>query len=99
MAELPGEQLGAAVGTSIIVDRNAAGFGWFVDPTPWENEEFVTNNNDGLIAIASTAAAGQIDLLTVVLHELGHLLGQDHDHAGGLMDQSLGLGVRRFPSA
>jgi len=40
-----------------------------------------------------TVAGGQMDLLTAVLHELGHVLGLDHgDVAGGLMGGTLAPG-------
>ena len=32
--------LGEAVGKTIFIDRDAAGYGWFVDPTPAADEEF-----------------------------------------------------------
>ena len=34
-----------------------------------------------------------MDLLTVLMHELGHLLGHDHD-ADGVMAETLAAGVR-----
>ena len=40
IADLPGAMLGRALGTTITLDHNAAGYGWFVDPTPWDNAEF-----------------------------------------------------------
>ena len=45
-------------------------------------------------------AADGVDLLTVLEHELGHVIGlSDNTQAGDLMDITLGLGVRRSPSA
>ena len=35
-----------------------------------------------------------MDLLTVVMHELGHVLGYDHDD-DGVMAETLAAGVRR----
>jgi hypothetical protein len=49
---------------------------------------------------AGSPAADQVDLLTVLEHELGHVLGlPDNGQVGDLMDISLGLGVRRAPAA
>jgi hypothetical protein len=39
-----------------------------------------------------------MDLLTAVAHEVGHLLGYDHDE-GGVMDDTLDTGMRRMPAA
>ena len=46
-------------------------------------------------------AVDRIDLLTVVEHELGHVLGLDDLDASldALMSAKLGSGVRRLPSA
>ena len=41
-----------------------------------------------------------MDLLTVVMHELGHVLGFEHNAstvAPDVMTHTLGLGVRRLP--
>jgi uncharacterized repeat protein (TIGR01451 family) len=48
----------------------------------------------------STPVPGQMDLLTVVTHEVGHMLGYG-DHASGndIMTTSLGTGMRRLPEA
>jgi hypothetical protein len=44
--------------------------------------------------------AARVDLLTVVLHELGHVYGLGHDATdGGLMAASLGTGERHLPDA
>ena len=40
----------------------------------------------------------EIDLVTVVMHELGHAMGFEH-HEAGVMESSLGPGERRLPSA
>jgi hypothetical protein len=52
-----------------------------------------------LLAGPGSAAANEVDLLTVLEHELGHVLGlPDNAETGDLMDITLGLGVRRAPS-
>ncbi len=90
LADLPGTQLGLASGHTIFLDANAAGWGWFVDLTPWDDAEFTTPGDQG--------EQHRIDLLTVLEHELGHLLGHDHDE-GGVMAETLSAGVRRSPQA
>lgn len=89
---------------TILLDDNAAGHGWFVDATPWDNEEFEPSaSGDELLAREDSSAYGKIDLLTVLMHEMGHLLGLGHDDwsgtSTGLMSTPLPTGVRRLPSA
>jgi hypothetical protein len=96
VADLPDGYLGAAplYGNTIYVDVTAAGYGWFVDPTPADDSEFGLGAADG-------TAAGRMDLLTVVMHELGHVLGLDSKYDGDpsdLMYAYLGTGDRRLPS-
>jgi hypothetical protein len=44
-------------------------------------------------------ADGRIDLASVLIHELGHVLGLDHDEAAGsVMHETLGAGTRLFPA-
>jgi len=96
IADLPGTLLGQSLGHTILIDRDAAGFGWFVDLTPWDDVEFTGFTGGGdLIAMPGGAADGRMDLLTVVMHELGHLLGYDHSDIG-LMQPTLAAGVRRL---
>jgi hypothetical protein len=49
------------------------------------------------VAPVGSPAAGHEDLLTVVLHEMGHLAGwpDASGSAGGLMNGTLGVGMRR----
>lgn len=97
IADLPNGLLGLVSGETITIDDNGAGFGWFVDATPGDNTEFVaTNGTQHLTARPGTPAAGRVDLLTVIMHELGHFLGYDHKNEG-LMDDTLPLGTRRLP--
>lgn len=85
LAELDGATLGLAAGTTITIDQDAAGYGWFVDRTPRKDTEFTAAGNQGEL--------GRIDLLTAVMHELGHVLSRAHA-AGGVMGETLGTGVR-----
>src|SRR5262249_23479689 len=67
---------------------NAAGWGWFVDRTPRDDSEFTTPGDQG--------EQNHMDLLTVLMHEMGHVLGLDHD-ADGVMQETLTAGTRRDP--
>src|SRR5262249_59995115 len=87
IADLGGLTLGkAAAGGVIWLDDNAAGWGWFIDPTPRDDSEFTTPGNQG--------EQGRMDLLTVLEHEVGHLLGRGHE-ATGVMQETLTAGTRR----
>jgi hypothetical protein len=104
VAPLPGNLLGYAdtAANAIYVDLDAAGHGWFVDSTPEHDEEFEGAGSD-LSARQGAPAAGRVDLLSVIEHELGHLLGLDDltaaEHAASLMTESLGRGSRRLPES
>ncbi len=101
MVDLPPGMLGQSVGDKIYLDSTAAGHGWFVDATPQDNIEF------SLVRSATERAAGdtslandRVDMLTVLLHEMGHVLGIDdlHQETGTkLMTAALPSSVRRFP--
>jgi outer membrane protein assembly factor BamB len=86
LADLGGTTLGLASGHTIWLDDNAAGWGWFVDKTPRDDREFTAPGEQG-----------RMDLLTVLMHEMGHLLGLDHD-AEGVMQETLPAGTRRLPT-
>src|SRR5262249_41746688 len=75
---------------AIWIDQTAAGYGWFIDPTPAADSASP--------AVPGSPAYGKIDLLTVVEHELGHELGFDDTAGDGLMSIFLGTGVRRTPA-
>jgi hypothetical protein len=84
IADLPGPWLGMAFPGAIWIDQDAAGYGWYLDASQ---------------AAWGSVPAGQVDLLTVVAHELGHELGFEDTDDGSLMDAFLPTGVRRLPAA
>jgi hypothetical protein len=99
IAALGGALVGEALAGVILIDPTAAGAGWFVDPTPSDDAEFATHVGESeLAALPGSPAYGKIDLLTVVLHEMGHELGFDHSADPlSLMFEDLGPGLRREP--
>ncbi len=94
IGDLPGAMLGLAAGNMITIDIDAAGHGWFVDSTPLDDAEF-----DAGSRLSTLDSQGQMDLLTVVMHELGHTAGlADRYEAGSeddLMYGWLEAGLRR----
>jgi hypothetical protein len=70
-ADLAGDSLGYASGRSILIDRDAAGYGW------------------------SLGGSGNgMDLVTAVAHEIGHVLGFDHEAERGVMGATLESGAQ-----
>lgn len=81
LTDLAGDQLASSRDDGrILVDLNAAGHGWFIDDTPEDDADM----GEGM------------DLLSALLHEIGHQLDYDHDHAeeGSVMDPFLSEGER-----
>ena len=105
IADLQGDEtVGVARGGHIILDDDAAGRGWFIDSTPFDDSEFTTFLSEThLVAEAGQDPVGEIDLLTTVLHEFGHVLGLDHvddaASAGDLLSDELATGERRLPGS
>jgi hypothetical protein len=74
--------------------NNSGNVEFFADPTPWDDVEYghyETYDRDfgtGLINIGrefsdpTGNAVGRVDLLTIVLHEIGHGLGLNSDYEG-----------------
>ncbi|MBI5889628.1 MAG: tandem-95 repeat protein [Nitrosomonadales bacterium] len=101
LADLPGAAIGQTTGSTITLDTNASGYTWFIDTTPGLNEEYLpTSNPNEWVAKAGSAAAGKMDMLSVLLHEYGHALGINHSaDPNDFMGTTLTAGVRRLPSA
>ena len=100
ISDLPGSYLGETEGNQVNMDVNAAGNGWFVDPTPASDEEFAPSGSQQQLAAVDPRAVDKIDLLTVVEHELGHVAGLNDQDAltNDIMSGVLGTGVRRNAS-
>ena len=100
-ADLQGAALGQTTGTTITLDTTASGYNWFIETTPADNSEFLpTSNPNEWVAKAGSAAAGKMDMLSVLLHEYGHALGINHSaDPNDFMGTTLTAGVRRLPSA
>jgi hypothetical protein len=94
IGELPTGWLGAYVSGSIVIDPTADGDGWFVDPT----DVGFAQGTGTEMALPGSAAAGHVDALTVVMHEMGHALGLP-DESAGIMSESLASGTRNLPTA
>jgi hypothetical protein len=100
-AELSGGAVGQTTGSTITLDIDAAGYSWYIDYTPYLNDEYLpTSNPNEWVAKAGTEAANKIDLLSVLRHEYGHAVGLDHTADGhNYMAATLQPSVRRLPSS
>ena len=97
VADLEGPTLGRVNEDTVWLDATAAGHGWFIDETPEDDTEFRAHGPDGALRATPTGeAAGAIDLLSVVTHELGHVLGLDSHE---LLSPTLDTGLRLLPNA
>ena len=100
--DLPSDLLGIAAGNRVIIDRNAAGAGWFfASATVTGPESGFVRNAAGKLQGSTPESASRVDLLSVVLHELGHRLGAGHHGPGDddWMSERLATGVRRLSHA
>ncbi len=97
ISDLSGSYLGETEGNRVYIDVNAAGNGWFVDPTPASDEEFASSGSQQQLTAVDPRALDRIDLLTVVEHELGHVAGLSDIYAvtDDIMNGVLGTGIRR----
>ncbi len=92
--------LGLEAGGRITINQTAAGFNWYGNAGGSSNQPSAVAGPTGESqAGPGGPAATEVDLLTVLEHELGHVLGlPDNDQAGDLMDITLGLAESRAPS-
>ncbi len=101
VADLQGLHLGASRPGFVSLDADAATTGWFIDETPASDEEFASEGR--MVANPGSLAVNRIDLLSTVMHELGHQLGlednYDNSARGQLMYGYLIPGERRLPVA
>jgi hypothetical protein len=102
LANIAGFDVGDSTPGHIVVDNDGAGYGWFLDSTPGDDSEFTGTGTD-LHAIAGGAADGKLDLMTVLMHELGHQVGLTDDYqaadSADLMYGYVNPGERRLPSS
>lgn len=104
IADLPDGQLATANSTSVRIDETAAGYGWFVDPAPLKDSEFdVPVPGRELQTREQSPAFGRMDLLTVVMRELGVAYRQGKkslpEQLRPLMQNTLSPAVRRVPDS
>src|ERR1041384_6540970 len=106
LADLPGALIAEADGTQIKIDQTAAGFEWYFDQSPIEDSEFeVPVIGRELQTTEYSPAHGKIDLLTVVMRELGEVYLQAgkripktvRKKLQPLMETTLSPSVRRLP--
>jgi hypothetical protein len=77
------QTLGTGKDAQITLDDNAAGQGWYIDYTPYLNEEYLPTSNPNLwVAREGSEAAGKMDMLSVLLHEYGHVMGLEGENGG-----------------
>lgn len=103
VGDLPNGMLGQQIGNHIIIDSNAAGYGWYLDGYPLDHSAFSINLIDGnaFMATPQSEAYSHVDLMTVVLHEIGHAIGEadvPYDSTQPqLMADQLATGTRILP--
>ena len=103
VADLPDLRLGEADGRIIRVDSNAGGTGWYVNGSTGSDAEFSSASSATRLYTQPTGApAGRLDLLTALMHEMGHALGLEDSYLAqdreSLMYGFLTMGERRLPA-
>jgi methionine-rich copper-binding protein CopC len=102
VATLSDSYLAEADDNLIRVDKSAGDNGWFIDTTPQDDAEFTyVVSGTHRYTTSDAAPAGRIDLLTAIIHELGHEIGLPDSYL--MLNQSsvmygyLVKGERRLP--
>jgi uncharacterized repeat protein (TIGR01451 family) len=103
LANLPDGELAIAKTSHVKLDKRAAGYGWYFDQTPHEDGEFDVPVPDRERQTTEFSAAfARMDLLTVVMRELGTVYMQGKDRVPKqlrpLMQPTLSPAVRRLPT-
>jgi hypothetical protein len=103
-ADLPDGQLASTSANAVQIDESAAGYGWYVDPTPMEDSEFnVAVPQRELQANEYSTAFGKVDLMTVIMRQLGSVYRQGKESIPQtletLMQGTLGTSIRRLPDS
>ena len=93
VTDLDGLMLARTDNNNVQIDSDAAGHGWFVDATPADDAEFASSGSSTMFATAESDAIDNMDLLSAVMHELGHVAGYEHTDQG-IMDSELSAGER-----
>lgn len=75
IVDLEADIIGLADGYEIVIDLDAAGEGWFIDTTPFDDSEFTAQKSWTTLRATEGDAVYGIDLLSVLMHEQGHVLG------------------------
>jgi hypothetical protein len=88
-ADLGGAALGLVSGHTIWLDRNAAGWGWFLGPTP--------GDDSGLTTPGDQDEQPRVDWLAVLEQEVGHRPGRGPTDAGPIGPTSV-AGAREAPA-
>jgi uncharacterized repeat protein (TIGR01451 family) len=87
VSDLAKPHLSEMVGDEVLLDRTAAGYGWFVDSNAYSDLQF-DQQISSCTAIAGelSPANSRIDLLSVIIQAFGVVLEQAHPRAAGALE-------------
>jgi len=102
VSDLPNERLGQADASVIRVAARGAGHGWFIGSANDDRLFSKSISTTRSYTEPTNTLAGQVDLLTAIMHEMGHALGLPDSYEGkdrdSLMYGYLTSGERRVPA-